>query len=112
MEEQLILSIELVDYTRSHASLYIEDIYNVIESLLKLNPSKDVGVIQKGVGHAPKSYKVGIKSREVWADHRLDQFLGEKFQTGTGKCVLIQKAFQRYEDVIVKNVPPIGVESM
>ena len=106
MAENLIISIELVNYTRSWDSLYIEDIYAVIEDVLKLKPSEHVEVIQKGVGHAPKCYKIGIKSEKIWIDHHLDSFIEEKVELGTGKTILIQKAYVQYAEVTVKNVPP------
>ena len=102
----LILNVQLVEYPRSYDSLYIEDIYEVIESVMHLSPSTHVGVIQKGVGHAPKNYNVGIKSDEIWRTHQLDKFLEERYDLESGKTVLIQKAYEEYEDVTVKNVPP------
>ena len=108
MAENLIIKIQLVDYTRSWDSLYIEDIYHVIEDILHLKPSKDIEVIQKGVGHAPKSYNVGILNEEVWYNNDIELFLEEKFTLHTQgeKTVLIQKAYERYEDVTIKNALP------
>ena len=60
MAGKLILKVQLVDYARSYNSLYIDDIYSVVEDVLKLEPTLHIGVIQKGFGHAPKSYNIGI----------------------------------------------------
>ena len=106
MGENLILCIELVDYVRSHESLYIEDIYNVIENVLELSPSEHVGVIQSGGKGAPKSYNVGIKNMNIWNDHQLDSVLDHKYKISSGKVVLLQRAYERYEYVTVKNIPP------
>ena len=106
MDRNLILSIELVEYTKAYHSLYIEDIYHVIEDVLKLNPSEDVGVIQKGVGHAPKTYKFGLKDESIWFGYDIGNFIEKKFEIGTGKKVMIQRAYETYKDVTLKNVPP------
>ena len=105
-ESNLILSVELVDYTKAYHSLYIDDIYHVIEDVLKLNPSEDVVVIQKGFGHAPKTYKVGLKDEAVWFGYNIPQFIEKKFEIETGKRIMIQRAYETYKDVTVKNVPP------
>ena len=106
MAEDLILCIELIDYPSSYSSLYIEDIYTVIEDVLKLNPSEDVDVVQCGRSGKPKRYNVGVKSRSIWVQHQIDDFLEQKFSIATGKTVLLQRAYQRFDDVTVKHIPP------
>ena len=106
-DHELILSIELVDYTSSHASLYIEDIYAVVDDVLQLNPSEHIAVIQSGrIGNTVKKYNIGIKNRRIWYEQHLDLFLDTKHGLSTGKNVFIQRSYERYENVTVKNVPP------
>ena len=109
VDRNLIICVQLVDYARAYDSLYVEDVYNVVEDILKLDPSNDIGVIQKGMGHAPKSYNISINSEEIWDTHQLSNFLEKKYRLTSGKVVLIQlyaQAFGKYENVMVKNAPP------
>ena len=88
VDRNLIICVQLVDYARAYDSLYVEDVYNVVEDILKLDPSNDIGVIQKGMGHAPKSYNISINSEEIWDDHQLSNFLEKKYRLTSGKVVL------------------------
>ena len=105
-KENLILKVQLVDYARSWDSLYIDDIYAVVEDVLKLEPTLHIGVIQKGFGHAPKSYNIGIKNEETWFQYQVSDCLEKKFDLDTGKTVFISMAYEQYKVVTVKNVPP------
>ena len=100
----LLICCELVDYNRSHASLYIHDIYEVIEAVLRIEP-KDVAVIQKS-GPSPKRYNVGVWTADAWNRYSLDSFLDKRFELSSGRMVLIQKAYETFDDVTVKNIPP------
>ena len=101
---QLILSIELVNVDTVRRSLYIGDIYDVIENHLRVSPG-DISVIQK-CGPMAKSYNVGVCDAGVWNRHDLDSFIDDKVRLDSGAVVLIQRAFEKHDEVTVKNIPP------
>ena len=103
--ENLILSVEIVsERGTSNKSLYIQDIYDVVEKVMKIDP-KELSVIQK-CGPLAKSFNIGVKTEEIWNHRNLDSFIDERYVLPSGVVVQIQRAFQRYEEITVKNIPP------
>ena len=67
-----------------HRSLYVEDIYEIIEKLFKIqNPATELGVLQKSDKHA-KGWNIAAKNADIHHRLNLDFFVG-----GTYNCQLV-----------------------
>ena len=81
---ELILSVVLCENNAfSSRSLYVEDIYEVLEKVLKIDP-EDLAVCQRGPNLA-KFWHVDVKNEEIWDRLDLSKHVGEiyRLQLGT-----------------------------
>ena len=103
---ELILSVVLVENSAfSSRSLYVEDVYEVIEKVLKIDPALELGVCQRGAKLA-KVWFVGVKNEEIWERLELSKYVGETFRLPSGTEVEICMAIETCEEVTVKHIPP------
>ena len=109
----LILNVELVeDRSTATRSLYMDDVYEIVERVLKIDPATQLAVVQK-CGPLAKSYNIGVRTREIWNKLKLNSRIDEKVRLTSGSIVVINRAFERYDEVTMKNVPPYwGVDKV
>ena len=72
--------------------LYVEDIYEVLEKVLKIDPD-DLAVCQRGPKLA-KFWHVGVKNEEIWDRLDLSKHVGEIYRLRLGTEVQICKTFE------------------
>ena len=105
----LICSVSLVEdksaFGNSKSSLYVEDIYDVIEKVFKIDPVFELGVCQRGRGFA-KYWNVGVRNEHVWNKLQMNKHLGEQYSLPSGTIVQIGNAFETFQDITVKHIPP------
>ena len=101
--KERMISIELVDVTNQHMSLYISDIYDVLIGRIGLDVDDIEGVQQQGP--SPKSFEVLIASARVWNSKNMDRYIGKKFDLGYGRIVTIDRPYEQLTHVIVKRIP-------
>ena len=105
----LIYSVSLVEdksaFSNSKSSLYVEDIYDVIEKVFKIDPVYELGVCQRGRGYA-KYWNVGVRNQEVWRKLKMARHFGEQYSLPSGTIVQIGKSFETFQDITVKHIPP------
>ena len=102
----LILSVSLVEDTSAFgkSSLYVEDIYDVIEKVFKIDPVYELGVCQRGRGL--KYWNVGVRNEEIRNKLQLNKHLGEQYSLPSGTIVQIGNAFETFQEITVKHIPP------
>ena len=102
---ELILSVVLCENNAfSSRSLYVEDIYEVLEKVLKIHPD-DLSVCQRGPKLA-KFWHVGVKTEEIWDRLDLSKHVGEIYRLRLGTEVQICKTLETCEKITVKHIPP------
>lgn len=102
----LIIKIELVPEKGSYSnSIHIQDVYQIVEDIMGINPITQLAVCQKG-GPLAKSYKIGVKNSRIWDELNLDRFMDEQFRLTSGKLVMFLRYSEDFQEVTVKNVPP------
>ena len=102
---ELLLSAVLVENSAfSSRSLYVEDIYEVLEKVLKIDPD-ELCVCQRGPKLA-KFWHVGVKSEDIWERLELSKHVGEIYRLRSGTEVQICKQFETCEEITVKPIPP------
>ena len=76
----LIIKIVLVPKKGSYSnSIHIQDVYQIVEDNMGINPITQLAVCQKG-GPLAKSYKIGVKNSRIWDELNLDRFMDEQFR--------------------------------
>ena len=85
--------------TVSHEILYLNEIHEVLR-FLKLSPL-DIDGMQPG----GKRWEIRVKSMQIWQDKCLDGIFGAYLPLASGKRVLITKAYEELNEIIVKKVP-------
>ena len=89
-----------------HRSLYVEDIYEIIEKLFKIqNPAAELGVLQKSDRHA-KGWNIAAKNADIHYRLNLDSFVGGTYKLSTGVIVGVNRKFENFTNIVVKDVPP------
>ena len=74
----LLLSVELVNDRGSfNRSIYIDDVYDIVEKVLKINPATELAVCQRGRDQA-KYYIIGVKNEDIWNRLNLSAYIGER----------------------------------
>ena len=87
------------------SSLYVEDIHDVIEKVFKIDPVSELGVCQRGRGYG-KYWNVGVKNEDIWDKLQMNKHLGEQYALPSGTIVQIGNAFETFQDITVKHIPP------
>ena len=58
-------------------SLYIDDVYEIIERVFKINPVTELGVMQKK-GGLSKSWNIAVKDVDIHNKKNMDRFVGDR----------------------------------
>ena len=101
-----ILNVALAtDAYNTRRSLYMEDMYEIVEKVLKIDPASELGVLQR-CGAAAKSWNIPVKNEEIYYRLDLESFIGKRFRLPNGAIVIVNRAFEKYTHIVVKDVPP------
>ena len=98
-----MFSIELVDSTSQHQSLYIEDIHEILINKMNLEHDDIEGV--QSQGPSSKSFEVMISSMTVWNNKNISDALGKKINLSLRRVVIIDRPYEDLTHVIVKRIP-------
>ena len=84
--------------------LSLEDIYNVIETLMGLDPAEDLEGMQR---HGPNSRRVDVATKTcfIWEDKELFDFINEEYELANGKTVLITRPYEDFTVVHISRAP-------
>ena len=93
-------------------SLYLEDMYEIVEKLFKINPATELGVLQKCGAYA-KSWNIAVQDADIHDRLNLEEFVGKRFRLPVnGKIVEVNRAFESFTQMVVKDVPPFWKEDI
>ena len=101
----LVFGIELVGPRgRDVVRLSEDDVYEVLEGHMNLEPEHDISVIQMISPH-PRRVDILPKCQEVWRVKDLFKFLDQHYNLRSGKKVFVHKPFEEVNIIKVKRVP-------
>ena len=86
-------------------SLYVEDIYEIVEKVFKIDPALELGVMQRKGGLA-KSWNIAVKDVDTHNKKNMDRFVGERYKLSSGCVINVSRAYEVFTDVVVKDIPP------
>ena len=104
--ENKILNVAVVrDRLSRNRSLYVDDIYDIVEKLFKFDPATELGVLQK-CGSMARSWNIAAINEEIHFEKELDKYVGQKFRLSTGYVIVVSRAYEKFTNIVVKDVPP------
>ena len=104
--ENKILNVAVVrDGMSRNRSLYVDDIYEIVEKLFRIDPATELGVLQK-CGSMGKSWNIAVRNEELHFEKELDKFVGQKFRLSTGCVIVVSRSYEKFTNIVVKDVPP------
>lgn len=102
---ECVFGIEIIVPTgQKHIRLGENDIYEVLESIMDLEPEEDLETIQMLSPHS-RRVDIATKCEAVWREKDLFSFMDKQFELENGKIVLISRPFEELTSVNVKRIP-------
>ena len=86
-------------------SVYLDDVYEVVEKVFKIDPATEIGVIQKK-DRMSKSWNIAVKDVNIHEKKNMDKHVGEIYKLSSGCVVNVSRSYEVFTDVVVKFVPP------
>ena len=94
----------VVHRNEDYKHLTHDEIYEVIETLMHLNPADDLAGIQFH-GPNPRRVDVAAKCLAVWEDRDLYEYINKEYELENGRVVLITRPYEEYILVRAKRMP-------
>ena len=102
-----ILNVSVAENATSpfNKSIYVDDIYEIVEKVFKINPAIELGVMQRK-GGLSKSWNIAVKDVDTHNRKNMDRFVGERYKLSSGCVINVSRAYEVFTDVVVKDIPP------
>ena len=108
--EDKILSVAVVEDRNSrNRSMYIEDVYEIVEKIFKIHPTTELGVLQKRGGQS-KDWQIAVKNEDLHIRKNMEKFVGEIYRLSSGCVVNVNRTYEIFTHIVVKDVPPFWTD--
>ena len=86
-------------------SLYLDDVYEVVEKVFKIDPVTELGVLQKK-DRMSKSWNIAVKDADIHDRKNMERHVGEIYKLTSGCVINVSRSYEIFTDILVKFVPP------